>query len=147
MDANAVMPETMVSFLQTQHVLHLATAHENRPWVATCFYAFDPKAASFIVASDTKTRHLQEALENAHVAGSIALQTKEVGRIEGVQFEGVLEAANSKDKRHYFKAYPFALAMLPKLWRIHITSAKLTNNRLGFGHKEYFNRPPLPNQA
>lgn len=147
MDVEAIMPEAMVSFLRAQHVLHLATTHENRPWVATCFYAFDAKEAIFVIASNTNTRHIKEALENAHVAGTVALQTKEVGRIMGVQFEGELEAATGKDKRRYFKAYPFALAMVPTLWRIRITSAKLTNNRLGFGHKEYFTRSPLPNQA
>ena len=38
-------------------------------------------------------------------------------------------------KKNYFKAFPYALAMNPKLWQIRVDFFKLTDNTLGFGKK------------
>ena len=93
------------------------------------------------MASDPKTRHLQEALENPLVAGTVTLETRTIGHIQGMQFAGHLSQALAQDKPLYYKAYPFALALRPSLWRIRIDYAKLTDNRLGFGKKLEFFRP------
>lgn len=135
-----MLPETFEKFLKSQHVAHVSTCKDNSPWAAACFYAYDGENGALVIASAPTTRHMQEALGFGRIAGSIALQTSEVGRIEGVQFEGSIKSANPAQKRLYYKAYPYALAMQPKLWSIKIESAKLTQNRLGFGHKEYFIR-------
>jgi len=136
-----MLPSKFEEFLHSQHVAHIATCKDNSPWAAACFYVYDSKNGALVFASSQSTRHIKEATNFGKIAGSIALQTTEVGRIEGVQFEGVLNPANSTQKRLYYKAYPYALAMRPKLWSIEIQRAKLTQNRLGFGHKEHFTRP------
>jgi len=127
------------AFLRKHHLLTLATSHDNTPYCASCFYAFLEEPATFVVATDANTRHGREALENAQVAGTVALETKIVGKIQGVQFTGVFQAANEAEKKAYLKRFPYAIAMHPELWSIKISYLKLTDNTLGFGKKlEFF---------
>ena len=133
----------MISFLKKHHLLTLATSNQNIPYCASCFYAFNAKEATLTIASDTKTRHGKEALENKHVAGTIALETKIVGNIQGVQFTGIFRVATKAEATPYFKRFPYALALNPHLWTIEIEYLKFTNNTLGFGNKLEFFRPNL----
>lgn len=127
------------AFLRKHHLLTLATSRDNIPYCASCFYAFLEEPASFIIATDATTRHGREALENAQVAGTVALKTKIVGKIQGVQFTGVFKVANEVEKKAYLKRFPYAIAMHPVLWSIKISYLKLTDNTLGFGKKlEFF---------
>ena len=71
-----MLEEAIVTFLKKHHLLTLATSQENVPYCASCFYALDEQNGSFIHATDEKTRHGREALENVHVAGVVALETK-----------------------------------------------------------------------
>ena len=125
-------------FLKKHHLLTLATCKENIPYCATCFYAFVEHSATFVIATDEKTRHGREALENAHVAGSVALETKLIGKIQGVQFTGVFKKADEMETKAYLKRFPYAVAMSPVLWSIKIDYLKFTNNTLGFGIKLEF---------
>ncbi len=126
-------------FILKHHLLTLATCKENLPYCATCFYAFDKHHTSFVIATDEKTRHGREALENTHVAGTIALETKVIGKIQGIQFTGLYQKASPQEVKTYFKRFPYALAMNPSLWSIAIEYLKFTDNTLGFGTKlEYF---------
>lgn len=135
-----MMDEKIIAFLKKHHLLTLATAHENIPYCASCFYAFLDASSRFIIATDTqKTRHGKEALENTHIAGTVALETNIVGKIQGVQFTGVFKEATEAEKKAYFKRFPYALAMQPSLWSIEIRYLKFTDNTLGFGKKlEFF---------
>lgn len=132
------MEKIFTDFLSSHHLLHLAVLEQEIPWSATLFYAFDPSSCELIVATDPKTRHGQSALRNPKVAGSIALETEEIGRIQGVQFSGRWQKANQEAKKLYFKRFPYARILHPQLWSIEITYAKLTDNRLGFGTKLEF---------
>ena len=70
------------------------------------------------------------------MAGTVVLETKTVAKIEGVQFRGeFLELEDEDLKRLYFKTFPYAIAMNPKLWQIKVNYFKLTDNTLGFGKK------------
>jgi len=128
------------TFLGKHHLLTLATSHENMPYCASCFYAFMQEEAQFVIATDRKTRHAKEALLNQNVAGTIASETKIVGKIKGVQFCGFFQEANEAQKHAYFKRFPYALAMNPTLWSVSISSLKFTDNTLGFGTKLEFTR-------
>jgi len=129
----------ITTFLKKHHLLNMATCQNNLPYCATCFYAFMEQNATFVIATDEKTRHGREALENTHVAGSVALETKLVGKIQGVQFTGQFRAANEAEKKAYLKRFPYAIAMNPHLWSIEIAYLKFTDNTLGFGKKlEFF---------
>lgn len=130
--------EPFVAFIQKHHVLTLAVSDESGVWCASCFYAFCEQTACFIIASDLQTKHITKALKNSKIAGNIYLETKEVGKIEGLQFEATLQKATLKEKTLYLKAYPYALALNPTLWALHVNYMKLTDNKLGFGKKLEF---------
>jgi len=138
-----MLESSVVTFLKKHHLLSLCTCKDNVPHCANCFYAFREEDARFIIATDPKTRHGHEALLNHHVAGTVALETKMVGKIQGVQFSGLYQKADEKDAKAYFKRFPYALAMLPELWSIRIDTLKFTDNTLGFGSKLEFRRVEL----
>lgn len=125
----------IAAFLSEHHLLTLATSYENSPQCSNLFYTYLPDKQFFVVASDKDTEHMRNVLSNSHVAGSVALETKTVGKIQGVQFKGVMEKASSTDASAYLKAFPYARAMNPTLWTIRLKEMKLTDNRLGFGKK------------
>jgi uncharacterized protein len=135
-----MLAPAICAFLTKHHLLTLSTCKANIPYCASCFYAFMKESATFVIATDAYTRHGSEALENAHVAGTIALETKIVGRIQGVQFTGIFKEATEVEKRAYLKRFPYAIAMNPHLWSIEITYLKFTDNTLGFGKKLEFCR-------
>lgn len=133
------MPKTLEkieAFLEEHHLLSLATSADNRPQVSNLFYVYETKTQSFIVASDTKTQHIKNVMLNPDVACSVALETDEVGKIQGVQCQAkMVEALDDAAKKCYFDMFPYARVMLPKLWRIQLHYIKFTDNRLGFGKK------------
>lgn len=120
-------------FLSEHHLLSLATQGETL-WCCSLFYVYDPHLICFIVATDPKTQHGMNIMENQEVAGTVALETKTVGKIQGIQFRGIMKLASEKQEL-YYQAYPYALAMNPTLWSIRLDEIKFTDNRLGFGKK------------
>ncbi|ADN09684.1 pyridoxamine 5'-phosphate oxidase family protein [Sulfurimonas autotrophica] len=124
------------TFIAKHHVMSLATTDTKKPNVCSLFYAYDESKLSFVVASSVDTLHVKNILQNSAVAGNIFLETQEIGKIEGLQFEGTMTLLNESNlKKFYFKRFPYALAMMPKLWQIKVDYFKLTDNRLGFGKK------------
>lgn len=123
-------------FLEKHHVMSLATCHEDVISNCSLFYAYKPEQKCFIVASSEATTHIQHTLQNPHVAGNILLETKIVGKIQGVQFRGVFSLVEDEKLRtYYFKKFPHAMIMRPKLWKIEVDFFKMTDNTLGFGKK------------
>jgi uncharacterized protein YhbP (UPF0306 family) len=132
----------IVEFIQEHHVLALATVNEDKE-SSSCsvFYVFDEESISFVFASDEKTEHMQNISKNKKVSCSVHLETKEVGTIRGVQVKAEVSEGTKEDKKAYLKAFPYARVM-PNLqvWNMSITSLKYTDNRLGFGKKELWER-------
>ena len=128
--------EKISAFIAKHHVMSLATTDSIKPSVCSLFYAYDASSLSFVVASSEDTLHVKNVLQNSAVAGNIYLETQEVGKIEGLQFDGVMTPLlKSSLKKLYFKRFPYALALMPKLWQIEVKNFKLTDNKLGFGKK------------
>jgi len=124
------------TFLQKHHVLSLCSTDGIDLSACNLFYVFDMTCNSFVVASSDETTHVKNILQNPKVAGTVVLETKIVGKIEGLQFRGEFLPLEEKSlKQLYFKNFPYALAMNPKLWQIKIDYFKLTDNTLGFGKK------------
>ncbi len=128
--------EKIDNFLQQHHLLHLSTTFDGEISTCSVFYAFSVEHKSFVIASSEDTLHVQHILKNNNVSGTVALETKTVGKIQGVQFKATCKKLqNSELKNLYFKLFPYALTMLPTLWEISVKSFKMTDNRLGFGKK------------
>ena len=128
--------EKIATFLDEHHVLSLATHNSDELSVCSLFYIYSHNKLSFIVASSDDTTHIKHINQNKDVAGNILLETKIVGKIQGVQFRGEFSFLEDDElKKLYFKQFPHALLMKPKLWQIKVNYFKMTDNRLGFGKK------------
>ncbi len=134
--SNTTIDERFAKFIAKHHVLTLATVNsDGKPYVANCFYAYDKRRNRFVFTSDLTTRHGQEMAENRRVALSIVLETRVVGRVQGLQVEGIAEQGDEEAKRTYIKRFPYAAVAPLTLWMVEPTMLKLTDNTLGFGTK------------
>ncbi len=130
------MDERFIKFIKKHHVLTLATVNgEGMPYVANCFYAFDAKRNLFVFTSDLATRHGAEMAANSSVALSIVLETRIVGRVQGLQVTGMALRGDDEARKCYIKRFPYAAAADLELWMVEPTMMKLTDNTLGFGKK------------
>ena len=134
--------QRIIDFIGEHHILTLAISRNNIPYCATCYYAFIKELNQFVVTSDHETRHIRDVVEghNYQVAGTIALETKLVGKIRGIQFTGIIrtleEGELKKSKSAYLHRFPIARLMPDlHLWVIEPAYIKMTDNRLGFGKK------------
>ncbi|SFV74488.1 hypothetical protein MNB_SM-3-1400 [hydrothermal vent metagenome] len=128
--------DKIIHFLDEHHILSLATSFEDELSVCNLFYAYDKQNNAFIVASDENTNHIKHILQNNKVAGTVVLETKQVGKIQGVQFQAIMKkSTNEREKKLYFDAFPYAKLLNPTLWSIQVYFFKMTDNKLGFGKK------------
>ncbi len=142
------LDDKILSFIKRHHVMTLATVGaDGQPWCAHIFYAWqagkqgEPVGGEgFVFTSDVATRHGAEMVAGAHVAAGIALETRIVGRVRGLQIEGKVRRPEGteldKARRTYLKRFPYAAAAPDlMLWLLEPTHMKLTDNTLGFGKK------------
>ena len=133
---NSVLDERFVKFIAKHHVLTLATVGaEGAPYVANCFYAYDRKRNLFIFTSDSTTRHGAEMEANVNVALSIVLETRIVGRVQGLQITGIAMRGDDEAKSRYLRRFPYAVVAPLTLWMVRPEFMKFTDNKLGFGKK------------
>lgn len=129
------------AFIKRHHVLTLATASAEGPYCANAFYAYDAKRNVLVFTSDDATRHAAEMRASSVVAASIVLETRIVGRIQGVQICGRVAEGGLNDRTTYLKRFPYAAAMgATTIWRLEPDFIKLTDNTLGFGKKLIWKR-------
>ncbi len=133
------MDKKIIDFIKEHHVLTLATSVDGKPYVSNCFYIYLPEENMLVCTSDKTTKHIKDVEQNSSVGVSIVLETKTVGKIQGLQINGtMIEAKDNllkKCKKRYLLKYPYAVLKLTTMWTIKISFAKLTDNRLGFGKK------------
>ena len=129
----------ITDFIKKHHVLTLATSVNDLPYCANCFYAYLENENMFVFTSDNETKHVQDVLHNNYVGGSVVLETRVVGKIQGIQFNGKMylpeDSLKKKARKIYMKRFPFAQLMKTQLWVVDLDFIKLTDNRLGFGKK------------
>ncbi len=134
-----MIDERIIRFLKKHHVLTIATTVDREPWCASCFYVYLEEKNSLVFTTDNATRHGTEFKENPHVAGSVVLETKIIGKVRGIQFQGIVSEPEGRDletaERAYIKRFPVAMLMDTHLWQVKLTYIKMTDNRLGFGKK------------
>ena len=131
--------QKIIHFLNEHHLLTLATCQNNKPYCCNLFYAYDQVRNQLIFSTETRTKHAQDFIRNTNVAGSIALETKEVSKIQGVQLIGTIKELEGEclkiAKEQYLKAFPYAENMDIHLWAMPLNFIKMTHNKLGFGKK------------
>jgi uncharacterized protein YhbP (UPF0306 family) len=134
-----MIDERIIRFFKKHHVLTIATSINDEPWCANCFYVYLENENSLVFTTDPGTRHGKEFLKNKFVAGSVVLETPVIGKIRGIQFQGIVSEPGGEfseiAERHYLKRFPVAMLMDTHLWVVELTHIKMTDNRLGFGKK------------
>ncbi len=129
----------VIRFFRKHHVLTIATTVENESWCANCFYVYLEEEDALVFTTDIDTRHGEEFIKNPRVAGSVVLETMVIGKIRGIQFQGIVSEPEgemlSKAKWAYLKKFPPAVLMDTHLWLVRLTFIKMTDNRFGFGKK------------
>ena len=138
--------QRIVDFIREHHILTLAVVRDNLPYCATCYYAYLREDNQFVFTSGHETRHIRDAVEgnNYKVAGAIALETRIIGKIRGIQFTGIMRELEGdelkKARSAYLRRFPVA-RLMPELhlWILTPDFIKMTDNRLGFGKKLIWN--------
>ena len=135
------LDKRIVDFIARHHVLTLATATaDGLPYCAACFYAYDKRRNIIIFTSDDTTLHAQQMAANSTVAVAINLETRIVGKVQGIQICGTARRGNEADKSIYIKRFPYAALAPLNIWVVEPTFMKLTDNTLGFGKKLIWNK-------
>jgi len=105
---------------------------------------FDEREEGFIITSEERTRHAQLFLGNPRVAGTVVLETEEVGKIRGLQFTGTVRRCDGgifdRCRLLYLKRFPYAVFKGGEVWFLRLDTLKYTDNRLGFGKKLLWSR-------
>ena len=134
-----IIDSRIIRFFRKHHVLTIATTVNNEPWCANCFYVYLEEENAVVFTTDGDTRHGKEFVENPFVAGSVVLETMVIGKIRGIQFQGIVSEPEgdllARSKSGYLKRFPVAALMDTRLWIVKLTHIKMTDNRLGFGKK------------
>ena len=135
------LDKRIVDFMARHHVLTLATATaDGLPYCAACFYAYDKRRNIIIFTSDDTTLHAQQMAANSTVAVAINLETRIVGKVQGIQICGTARRGDEADKSIYIKRFPYAALAPLNIWVVEPTIMKLTDNTLGFGKKLIWNK-------
>lgn len=138
------MDVAIVSFLQSATNLTVCTCSNEIPHCANCFYAWNEKMNVLIFKSYEETRHIQEALKNNQVAGTILPDKLEKAKIKGIQFSGKfvkpIGESLTISKETYYKKYPFARVFPGEFYEVLLEKIKMTDNTLGFGKKLLWER-------
>lgn len=125
--------------------MSLATTdpQSGEPWCCQLFYAYLPEHGALVFTSAPTTQHIAQARERPVVAGSIVLESRVIGHLQGVQLTGTLAtggALTSEARTAYLKRFPYAAAMPLEMWVLTLESMKYTDNTLGFGTKLHWQR-------
>lgn len=139
MESENLPDKTIIDFIKKHHILTLSVSEENSSWCANCFYIYNKLSNSLIFTSDKETKHISLVLKNPQVSGTIFLDTRIIGKIQGIQFSGIVKEAQNANlrqaKKLYFLRFPYAIVHESCFWILELTYIKMTDNRLGFGKK------------
>lgn len=136
-----MIDEKFIKFIKRHHVLTLATTNAaGEPYCAACFYAYDAERNLLVFTSSHETRHGAEMIGRERVACAITLETRIVGRVQGLQICGTAHRGDEAATRTYIKRFPYAAAAPLEIWVVEPDFMKLTDNTLGFGKKLIWNR-------
>jgi len=139
------IPPLIATQLTQLNVLSLAVCHDDMPWSASAFFAYDAAGQRLLLLSSAQTRHGQLLALNPRVAGTIADQFSEIAQIHGLQFYGLAGVLEQPAQREpalqlYLQRFPQARGFDAPVWEIRLLQLKFTDNRQGFGTKFQWHR-------
>jgi uncharacterized protein len=144
-DTNTLqLDKKIMEFLKENSVVSIATSIKNQPYSASCYFAFVEGENYIAFKSDSDSRHIEEAMKNAKIAGTILPDKIVKAKPKGIQFTGTFmkaEGAIGKmAKEAYLRKYPVASIFRGDIWMIEVDHIKFTDNTLVFGKKILWER-------
>ena len=93
-----------IEFINTQHIMTIATSDNQSPWAAPLYYIFHGSAFYFFSKSSSK--HITDALKTKKAAASIHFQSTGWADIRGIQMTGkISDTGINKKSGLAFNAY------------------------------------------
>lgn len=136
---NSKIPDRIIEYLFSNHILSLAAFHGGQIWPANLFYSFNAGAACLYVMSSENSLHSKLAMANPHVCGTVSDQQLEISKLKGLQFAGYMTLVSKAEEQtaldHYLESFPVAGTFRDSLWSIRLRTLKFTDNEAGFGKK------------
>lgn len=129
------MTENMDKFAEKNHIVSIAL-HDDVLYGFSAFYAYDRNNSSLIFASDINTLHMKICNKNNEFFALISTNNEKIISIKGLQIYGKIQNANKEQQNIYFKRFPYAITLHPKLFCAKIYWAKFTDNKLLLNKKE-----------
>ncbi|MDR1023750.1 MAG: pyridoxamine 5'-phosphate oxidase family protein [Prevotellaceae bacterium] len=141
------MPQPFINVIKEHHMMTLATCFNDEPYCCSVFYAYMEEEGYFVFSSESSTKHVRDISHNMYVSANIALETEAVGKIQGLQLQGLayrpIGDMPKAAKRAYMRRFPYAALLNTTFWILEPTWAKLTDNRFGFGKKMTWEKETL----
>lgn len=141
------MPPAFIDFIKAHHVMTLATSFNDEPYCCSLFYVYVEKEGCFVFSSESVTKHVRDIAHNMHVSANIVLETEIVGKIQGLQLQGLVYRPQDDMakalRRAYMRRFPYAALLNTTFWMLEPTWAKFTDNRFGFGKKMTWKKDTL----
>ena len=138
------IPNHILEFIQSNHVVSFAAHTQNDFWAASCFYAFDSENARLIILTSKKTKHAQLMLENPHIVGTICGKIEEIKDIEGIQFSATANCLEEQDAQQtlqiYYQKHPLARLKPSDVWVFSLQTIKHTSNKVDFAQKSFWRK-------
>lgn len=141
---------TILTYLQSHHVMTLATDGPLGLWAAAVFYADDEFTLTFL--SSPTSRHSQNIEATGRVAATIQDETQDWRAIKGIQLEGRAKRLSGEEQLaaliRYGRKFPLVASLATAPVEIaqamsRIAWYKVTPDRLffvdnsrGFGHRD-----------
>lgn len=124
------------TFLANEHLLTLSVVDCEKAqdlaiinvYSANCYYAF--MLGSLLIKSSMDSKHIKLAMLNPNVSITIAKDSKNLSKIEGVQIQAHFRKALPKEKEVYYERFPFARIASGEIFALDIVWVKYTNNAL-----------------
>jgi uncharacterized protein YhbP (UPF0306 family) len=99
-------------YLKEAKLMQLATVKDNKPWVATVWFAYDDKFNLYFISRHNR-RHSLEISKNPFVAGAIVKPHRTLGdKTRGLQFEGKCVEVKGKE---LIKSFALFAKRFPKV--------------------------------
>lgn len=114
------LAQLIENYLRQAKLMQVATVANNKPWVATVWYAHDKNLNLYFISGKDR-RHSQELKHNSHVAGTIVVTHEEgIGqKVRGLQFAGKAEIVGIRGLINTYtllkKKYPNIVKHIPTL--------------------------------
>lgn len=140
--------QALVDALREHYVMALATSGLDGPHTTPVFYVLGEDRRSLLFMSKPTTLHCRHIAQNPRASGCIYSDTKDFRVMHGVKLTGSVTMADEDTPRSmlqcYYRAFPEArllklLAAGHKLFIFQIETARLIDNRPGFGTSYFWN--------